>query len=666
MFVATLLCLLAVPAAASAMKFESAPGTPLLPGPSESDPSPTMPPGFAPVDIAAGDFNKDGFDDVAVITDYIYEGSVDGPTVSHLSGNIYLYLGSEDGSLEPSASNPIGSNSGTAGRFMLRAIDVDGDGDLDLVAQSSPKKIEIYKNNLSGSNEAFGTVPSETLNLDSVEPAAGYRSVSLGDKDGDGDVDMVIGLYNNSYVLIRNRSDSSGLEIANGSVEVPHDGSQTMDGITSTALGRFSNSTHEDLVMISNPGFIPDSQKPDRLLFAKSNGDSDFDVPTELARAGAGEYLTWVKTVNLNGDQYDDLVFKQQTSTGDDIVKTALGSASGPVIQTGDDTKIPVYGAQPPALGDFNADGNQDVAIPQFVDAGFEMALGDGTGKLALDTAGPFALPAIGDTDFYPQATAALDVNGDDRLDFAAVSGHSGSPNQGRGVAIMLNEPIPGISVSPKSIDFGEVPFDAELVAPVPVTIQSNGDLPLNLGDISLSGAATDGFQLDRGDCPTGNLATGSSCTLEVAMKQSQPGYFNGYLDITNDATAEPIHIEVIGQVEEPDPTARFLSLKVKSAKKVKAGKQLVVTALIRNSGDYRSAKFDLRASAPKKLTGKIKYTPLRNLSIGDRSSSAIKFKVPVKRNAKGKLQVKISLVSSNRTITRKTGKVIVVRKKRR
>jgi hypothetical protein len=149
-------------------------------------------------------------------------------------------------------------------------------------------------------------------------------------------------------------------------------------------------------------------------------------------------------------------------------------------------------------------------------------------------------------------------------------------------------------------------------------------------------------------------------------MKQSQSGYFNGYLDITNDATAEPIQIEVMGQVKEPDPTAKFLSLKVKSAKKVKAGKQLVVTAQVRNSGDYRSAKFNLRASAPKKLTGQIKFTPLRNLSISERHNSTIKFKVPVKRKAKGKFQVKVSLVASSRKIERRTAKVRIVKAKKK
>lgn len=230
----------------------------------------------------------------------------------------------------------------------------------------------------------------------------------------------------------------------------------------------------------------------------------------------------------------------------------------------------------------------------------------------------------------------------------------------------MLNKPSSGISVSPTSIHFGDVPFDAELIAPVPVTIKSNGDLPLNLGQIGFSGPATGGFSLDRGNCPNGNLASGSTCTLEVSMKQNQSGYFNGFLDITSDATGDPVRIEVIGQVGEAPPTARGLSLKVKSAKKVKAGKKLVVSAIVRNSGKARSAHFTIRATAPKKMTGRIKFSPLRNLSLDGRSYTTFFFKVPVKKQAKGVLRVKVSLVAKNRKIVRKTGEVRIVKKARR
>ena len=96
---------------------------------------------------------------------------------------------------------------------MIRAIDVDGDDDLDLVTGSggNPTIIEIYQNGFNGTHEAFATVPGQTLSLDDSESAAGYRSVSLGDQDDDGDVDMALGLYDN-------RVPSAGIITGIGSV----------------------------------------------------------------------------------------------------------------------------------------------------------------------------------------------------------------------------------------------------------------------------------------------------------------------------------------------------------------------------------------------------------------------------------------------------------------
>lgn len=253
---------------------------------------------------------------------------------------------------------------------MIRAIDVDGDGDLDLVTGSggNPTIIEIYQNGFNGTHEAFATVPGQTLSLDDSESAAGYRSVSLGDQDDDGDVDMALGLYDNRYVFIRNLSGLDGLEIPNPSVEVSRDDPQDIDGITSTAIGNFGDGTGPDafgdLVMVSSPGFRAENQPPDRLLYARGDGASSFASPVELLRTGTDEYLGWVSKADLNGDQYDDIVFKVQTATGENIVRAALGSADGPVIQAGEGSSISVYGAQQPAPGDFNGDGDQDVAIP--------------------------------------------------------------------------------------------------------------------------------------------------------------------------------------------------------------------------------------------------------------------------------------------------------------
>lgn len=657
--VAVLIGLLSIPATASALKFTSAPGTPLITGATAAPgfEDRVMPTGFSPLDIASADFNGDDFDDIAVCSD--------------ASGKIYIYLGSATGALTPSTSNPVGANGSNAGRSQIFAFDIDEDGDADLVAvsQSFPAVIEVYPNGRnSGSQEWFDDVPADSLTLTNERTAAGYQSVSVGDKDDDGYPDLAVGAHDNGYWYIRN--DQGLLDDPGQFVELPDESPQGNDSVYYTAMGDYDGDGKGDLVMTSEPAYSPGSSPVSTLYFARSTNDQTFaNPPARLFESTPDGYLSDLQTVDLNGDQYDDLTFKNRNgATGEDATQVALGSPSGPVIQTNPGSSVSVYGSNEPAAADFNGDGKNDIALPQFVDAGFEVALGDGSGGIHLDQAGPFPLPKINSLDFYPQRTAALDVNGDGRMDFATPSGRQGDDDQARrtarGVAVMLNQPAPGISVDPTSIDFGRIAADAELIAPVSVTIRSTGNLPLDLDGIRFSGPDTSGFRLDRGDCPKGGMASGASCTLQVSMSQGRAGYFNGYLNINSDATDDPIRVEVIGQVDEPDPVASDLGLKLKSARKIKAGKKLVVTATVRNAGDVRSVHFNLKATAPKKLTGKVKPTMLRNLSIAAGQSSKFRFRIPVKRKAKGRFRVKVSLVAKRRTIKKQTGKVKVLNRK--
>lgn len=664
---AVLLGLIASPTTASALKFEPGPNSPLVAAPVSVDDQTVLPVSYVPYDIAAADFDGDGYDDLAISSD------------GHR--NIYIYLGSSDGTLTPSASNPIGSNAPNVNsRFTIHAVDVDDDGDEDLIVGDSltPTWIETYLNGridgaTTNPHESFGTVPSSTLDLGGSNLAAYYLSSSFGDKDGDGSVDMVLGLYGNKYVYMQN--DGSGtFSTPSGTVPVPAVGTaQDYDGIVSTAMGDFDGTTAgdaDDLVMISDPQYDPESTSPDRLLYAKSSGASTYGSPVTLYQPPAGAYLYDVQQIDLNGDEYDDIVFKERNVEGEDVTRTALGGPGGPVIQSAERTSVAVYGASPVSIGDYDGDGNEDLALPQFGDAGFQVALGDGEGHIALDAAGPFSIPSIGSTQFYPQKSASLDANGDGRLDLAAASGNSGSSSQAPGVAIMLSKASSGIAIAPESIDFGEVPADAELIAPQQVTVRSTGDLPLNLTKLEIGGIDPEPFAVDRGDCPAGPLAVGASCNLEVTMRQnaSRTGLFQATIEISSDASERPIEVPVFGTLlEAPDPPSNAkLTMKIKSAKKIKAGKKLLVVATVSNLGTDRAGAYVVKATAPRKLTGRITPKAFRSSSLIGKGRTVAKFRIPVKRNAKGRLQARVSLTFKGRTTSKRTGKVKILSKRRR
>src|SRR5580692_1906185 len=134
--------------------------------------------GSAPYGIVAGDFNRDGIPDLAV--------------VANGTGSVSILLGLGAGRFAPPVSYPVGR-----GPRWILAADVNGDGlmDLAVVNQNCP---------LTGC-PGIGSVSILLGNGDGtfrrrIDTLAGYgpTGLALGDYNGDGKLDLAVSVGDNS------------------------------------------------------------------------------------------------------------------------------------------------------------------------------------------------------------------------------------------------------------------------------------------------------------------------------------------------------------------------------------------------------------------------------------------------------------------------------------
>ncbi len=298
-------------------------------------------------------------------------------------------------------------------------LDIDGDGDLDVVSSGRAGKMTVFEN--TGSSN----VPAFVERIGSGDPFGGgapivAASPALADLDGDDDLDMVAGSFQGPPRMFENTGSSafpSFVEQTGGAnpfavVGSPFRSFTTLvdlddDDDLDAVVGRVDG----DLLLLENTGGT--STPTFEVRLGTDNPFDGFDV---------GENAT-PELVDLDGDEDLDLVAGERT--GGLFAFENTGSPMVPVFveQTGATNPfvgIDVGFESEPALGDLDGDGDFDLVTG---DAFGSLRLFENTGSSGDPTfveevvaASPFGGTSVGEN----SKMVLVDLDGDGDLDVVA------------------------------------------------------------------------------------------------------------------------------------------------------------------------------------------------------------------------------------------------------
>ncbi|GEM_PF-2672601 len=218
----------------------------------------------------------------------------------------------------------------------VRAVDLDEDGDVDVVAPDDDSYPKLYWYENDGSGNFTKTLIDDTLS------SYCYGGVDTGDFDGDGDIDIVLAHYYDIYLYKNDGSE-------NFSRETVYTGSDYMNG-----LGVGDIDGDEDLDLVSGEGTY--SGKP--LYWFDNNGTGGFTRQTVTSSAYQYVRRARIIVADMNNDGYMDIVGPHESSSvdyrvwfndGSQNFQAGSGSFSGrcnrPVVDMDGDGDLDMLGA---------------------------------------------------------------------------------------------------------------------------------------------------------------------------------------------------------------------------------------------------------------------------------------------------------------------------------
>jgi hypothetical protein len=330
-----------------------------------------------------------------------------------------------------------------------------------------------------------GNAVLETAALTS-EPGAGFAGSSLSpvaslnsgntvltaDFNGDGIPDLVI-LGNDNISVLLGNGDGTFTAAPYPSSELPG----------AIAVGDFNGDGIPDLAVAP----VLDEGNSEVLL---GKGDGTFTIAKgSFGIANGTSTSNSIAVGDFNGDGNLDVV--ETCASFDDqpcnLLLIQFGNGDGTFMQSSGIPGIPLdfSGSQSVAVGDFNGDGQPDLAVTNSGANGVNVFLNREGGLTAVS-----AIPATGDS---PSSIARADFNGDGKLDLAVAN--SGSNNVtillGNGDGTFTAAASPATGTAPNSVAVADFNGDGVPDLAVANASSSNVTILLGNGDGTFTAAAS-------------------------------------------------------------------------------------------------------------------------------------------------------------------------------